>query len=256
MKKVSGVSLLTILSVLLFLAACSSSVTQEGKQEAREDGVQVVKKNYDNGSPLSEVEYKDGVRHGIAKNFYKTGELHTEMIYQNGKKEGEAKWYYKDGTVYQTTSYENDLAQGTRKRFHRNGELMAEIPFLNGHPGSGLREYTESGKPSSKHEALDIAFKTVNNIATTGEFKLQMSVTEGKKKVKFYMGDLLEGKYLHDDLLEIPAKSGVGEYIVRLTPGTFVSRDMNIIAEAKTHLGNPHIIQKTYRMRAENSKKL
>lgn len=223
----------------------SSKDSESGKKSG------LIKNHRKDGSLMSEVEYVDGKRHGLAKDYYESGELHAEIPYINGEKHGEAIWYFKEGGIYQTTPYVNGMKEGIRKKYHRNKKLMAEIPFQKDHLGKGLKEWDEKGEPSNKHENLGIRFTAENRLKQSGEYILKMHI-DGHKRVKFYTGELVEGKWLHKDLAEIKTKNGVGEYIFRGSAGSFLSRNMNFIAEVSTTLGNPYVIEQKKTVNVSN----
>ena len=58
-----------------------------------------------NGNIKSEVEYKDGIRHGIYRDWNVDGVLQIETFFQEGKTHGLWKEYYENGNVREIARY-------------------------------------------------------------------------------------------------------------------------------------------------------
>jgi antitoxin component YwqK of YwqJK toxin-antitoxin module len=218
------------------------------KKQPKKDGL-VVNKRKD-GSILSELNLKDGKLHGPAKDYYADGTLHAEFTYEAGVLEKELKWYHKNGKLYKVTPYLHGKIHGTEKIFSTEGKLLAEQPYKNGFPGVGLKEYSSEGNvlPSK----LTIVIEEVDNIALKREFVVKISLSDKARNVKFYTGQLSEGKYMNDNLIGILTKGGVGEIRYSVPPGFYTMEKLNIIAQKTTRQGGKLIMQTKYNLAIEN----
>ncbi|NPA37962.1 MAG: hypothetical protein GXO47_14060 [Chlorobi bacterium] len=220
----------------------------------KNDSIRIIKKHF-NDNPSSPVEWvipmkKNAtgqiVKNGVAVRFLKSGRKVEEIPYVMGKKEGTRLKYHSTGKVYKEQPYKNDKLNGICKRYDRQGNLTAVYPYKNSMPGTGLKEYTNLGK-LRPDPVISVTRK--DEIKTNGKYKLILTLTgEGAKRiksVKFYRGNLIEGKYFHENLM--PARmisSKKGEIVFELSPGTVLNSTVNIIADARTYTGLHLILQK------------
>lgn len=206
-----------------------------------------ITKNYSKyGYLLSEVNYVNNKKDGPAVNYYSSGKMHSKLMYKSGVKNGDSFWYYKSGKVFRINPFKNGKLNGIQKFYYENGRIMAEVPYKNGQPGIGLKEYTEKGKLLDSYPT--IKFEEVNQIYLHQQFILKMYLSNKSTRVKFYLGDLTDSKYLNDDLQGITVNGGTGTQEYRVYPGTVKMKKVNIVAEYTTNLGMPYITQKTYNL--------
>jgi antitoxin component YwqK of YwqJK toxin-antitoxin module len=243
-----------IISLTVMVSCTSSGNKTPVTKTAKNDSIKVLKKHFNN-NPSSPVEWvipmkmdKDGkyVRNGVAVRYLKSGKKAEEIPYVMGKKEGTRLTYHSTGKVYKEQHYVNNKLNGICKRYDRQGKLTAEYPYKNGLPGTGLKEYTNLGK-LRPDPVISITRK--DEIKTSGKYRLIVTLT-GKgasriKSVKFYNGNLLEGKYFHKNLM--PARmlsSKKGEFVFELRSGSILNTGLNIVADARTNTGMRLILQK------------
>ncbi len=222
---------------LIFCFSCTTPSADLEQQKKKGERV-VVTEQYDGSK--TEVTYIPGkIKHGPARIYYPDGTLKLELTYENGLQEGISKLYYKEGSLYQETPYENGSVNGTRKKYFRNGNLMSEIPFKNSHPGIGLKEYTIDGKVVSRNPRIE--FTITDRLKEDNRVYINGRLSDGSTNVEFFVGGLVDGRYLHDDLKEIPSKNGVMEIVETLEPGQTAVADSEIIAVLTTPQRNKYI---------------
>ncbi len=194
-----------------------------------------------------------GIRHGESIRFWKTGEMASRMNYVEDKKQGDYRAYYKNGKVWKILPYENGQVSGLCKHFDRSGRLTAEYWYKNGLPGTGLKEYTNLAKqrtqPSIKVDRID-------EIRSKGKYTLQLSLVGENvnryKKIKFYIGDLIEGKYFSDNMPEVQSVSATkGRIIFEVPKGYEVNKSINIVAVALNAESLKLILQKKVELRVD-----
>lgn len=204
--------------ILLVLASCT---TQPKKQltetSAEPDSIQIIQKPYKNTVDLIEYEIPvfrgTSMKHGVQKRFYRHGSLYSEIPYSHGLKEGVAYTYYPAAegvkpTVWKEQAYQKNMLNGFCKRYHKDGSLQAEYEYKNGNPAVGLKEYTQNGKAIK----LPTLIVTANRVATG--YYISARLSNNEKKVDYFIGNLIEGKYLPDGLKGLQVKNGLGEIII------------------------------------------
>ncbi len=210
-----------------------------------------ITRNYSkNGILLSEVSYVNNKKDGPTVNYYSSGKIHTRLMYKNGVKEGESIWYYKSGKVFRINPFKQGKLDGIQKFYFENGKTMAEVPYRNGQPGLGLKEYTKSGELIDNYPTIQ--FEEVNQLYMHQTILLKVFLSNKSSRVKFYFGKLLEGKFLDENSITIPAKGGVATREYRVLPGSVKKEQINVTAVYTTNYGLPYVTQKTYNLLIAN----
>lgn len=116
--------------------------------------------NKTNGGLASKELYLNDVKQGISF-YYEKGVLYKAITYKDGKKHGLAKEFDKTGKIISITEYSNDyiinrekinqvdnkgFKQGVWKTFHPNNKLAVESNFLNDTLSGYYKEFDISGK--------------------------------------------------------------------------------------------------------------
>jgi antitoxin component YwqK of YwqJK toxin-antitoxin module len=209
-------------------------------------------RNYDrNGLLLSEVNYNNNIMDGMATNYYaKSGKINSTFIYKKGIKEGDEIWYYESGKPYRVSPYVNGKIEGIQKHYYEDGKLQAEVSYKNGMAGIGLKEYKPDGSLIKDYPVITI--RKEDHLKNANKIILIISLSNNKSTVKFYKGDLLDGKYLHEKLFSMATQEGRAEMDYNVTPGTMIKQNIVISANYKTPMGNPYVITKHYKVEAAN----
>ncbi|WP_372753601.1 toxin-antitoxin system YwqK family antitoxin [Labilibaculum sp.] len=195
------------------------------------------------GELKSIVHYKDNKKVGISETFYQSGEKQYDIPYVDGMKQGAVKWYYKDGKVYRETTYFKGKKDGIQKKFWENGHLKSELYYEKDMLSRDLKEYTKSGKektvPSIKVEKIDL-------LKSSEEYVLRFRLSNGRKNVQFYQGNLIEGKFFPSKgtkgFVVLKTVGGVGELRVRVPKGFNVNKKIPIVAVEKTAYQNDRLL--------------
>jgi hypothetical protein len=245
---------LILISILFLLSSCDlfskkASKEESGKQieavkTSDSKGKNGIQKYYfGTGELKSIVHYKDNKKVGMSETFYQSGEKQYDIPYVDGMKQGLVKWYYKDGKVYRETSYLKGKKEGPQKKFWTNGRLKSEMNYHEDMLSLGIKEYAKSGKeksvPTIKVEKIDL-------LKTSQEYVLRFKLSNGRKNVQFYQGELIDGKFF-------PAKGGrgfamlktvggVGELRMRISKGFVTDKKIPIVAVEKTAYQNDRIL--------------
>jgi len=210
-----------------------------------------ITKNYDrSGNLAGEVMYVNNMKHGWATNYYASGRVHSKIMYQDAKKDGDEIWYYESGKVFRLSPYTKGKLNGVQKGYYEDGSLKFEMPYKNGDPGTGLKEYSKTGKLITNYPVIVI--KEVNHLAMNNMYILKLSLSNQSGKVQFYRGELEEGKYLTRKVMSMISENGVAEYVVSVAPGAMAIEKLNFVASVKTPMGNPCILQKRFNLAVKN----
>lgn len=242
-----------LISVLLLLNSCDLQ-TRKSKESIKSKEIQTVettvpkvkngtKKYYfKTGELKSIVEYKDNTKIGVSETFYKTGEKQYDIPYLDGMKHGVVKWYYLDGKVYRETNYIKGKKDGFQKKYWENGELKSELFYKQDLLSVGLKEITKTGKEKS---VPTIKVEKINLMSTKEEYVLHFRLSDGHKKVKFYQGKLIEGKFFPENgrgFQELETKAGVGELRLSVPKGFNFDKNIYIVAVEKTAYQNDRVL--------------
>lgn len=230
--------------LLLFLSSCQYFHTEDNKGKTEEQSAkeQLVKKNYRTDNSLySAIEYKDNMRHGVARSYHKDGKtIYNEISYKFGIKNGLTNSYYKNGKLYYSINYIDGKRQGVMKKYYRTGELMAEIPFKDSQVQEGLKEFQKSGKLKVIYP--HIVFEKIDNTAFEHTYIVRVKLSNAKKNVKFYRILIDEdGTEIIQNLL---LNNGIADVRFDVRGKRPINVNLKIKAEFTTFLRNTYIIYK------------
>ncbi len=201
---------------------------------------------YPNGKLRSTVNYKNNIKHGEAKNYYENGKVKMAMTYKNGLKQGKAYFYYENGEIYRESNYHNGKLDGIRKIYRSGKKISAEIPYKNGNPGTGLKEYLINGELKTKYPKIIV--KPVDARQTSNEYHLDIYFSKKNSKDEFYYGELLEGKFVQDDLYSFGSTNGRARFTIPVEPGSTITKKINIVGVHRTKQGNPYVTTRSYNL--------
>ena len=206
-----------------------------------------ITKNYNkSGNLISEVNYSNNKLDGLSTNYYASGKVHSTIMYKNGVKNGETVWYYESGKVFRVTPFTDGEINGIQKFYFEDGKPMAEVPYKNGQPGIGTKEYSKEGNLITKYPT--IKFDEINHILVEDKLILKVRLSNNSYRVEFFKGNLADGKYLSDNLTEIPDNRGVCTFEYYVPSGYVKNEKLNFVVKYKTDYDLPYIMQKSYNL--------
>ena len=232
--------------VMALFTGCNNLENKQQKSiniKSKSDSIVVVTKPFENAPDVTEYEIPvirgSGIKHGIQKHYYLHGSIYSEIPYVHGKREGLANTYYpaapgKRPAIWKEQPYIKNALNGTCRRYHRNGELQAEYEYKDGLPATGLKEYYPSGKPVK----LPSLILSKSNAGVY--YYVTARLSKNEKNVDYYVGDLVEGKYLPPRLKTLQVKNGIGEILLPLD-----TKKVTITAVMYTDYQNRYIVSKT-----------
>jgi len=186
--------------------------------------------------------------HGIRATYYEDGKtLYSKQTFNHGRKQGPATWYYTNGQVFKQTNFEEGKRHGLTRIYYKDGKLSGEFESEYGNVLPGLKEYYEDGTLVTSYP--DVKFRELDLLAAKNRVDLKIYCTKKRSGVKFYILDEKDGEtsriYLiteHDSaLLQFYVKSGEE-----------LNREVNILAEIPTELGNVLAKKYSYQLSVSN----
>lgn len=224
---------LTIFSGLFFATSCdepskNKSVAKTKTQKSKEG---LVTTKYPDGKVHTEVNYKGGRKNGISTSYFNNGNKQLEMTYVNGKRSGVSRKYYENGKIYAETPYVNNKISGIRKTYYSDGVLKAETPYENSLMGVGTKQYSNNGNLIDTYQLKIKKIKKKN---------YEVSVNNKCRKITFFEGKLVNGKYLDESVvIALPMSSGKGIF-----NNKYNQTDLNFICKCITPGNTTLIINK------------
>ncbi|HRW96813.1 MAG TPA: hypothetical protein P5104_04725 [Bacteroidales bacterium] len=127
------------------------------RREYSQEGEIVSGAVYENGKRIAEgITGQDGVRNGPWKDFYSTGELRAEGAYKNGEKSGKWKFYHRNGNIEQTGEFDqHGRPVGKWLWYYPSGNLLREENYIKGKADGMMIEYTEEGDILAQGDYID-----------------------------------------------------------------------------------------------------
>lgn len=101
---------------------------------------------YEDGNPLSEINYLNGKQHGIEKEWHSNGNLKSIQTWKNGKLDGITKGYHKNKQQFSELNYIDGNEDGIVKSWHENGTLSEICYYKNGLQHGALKNWNKEGQ--------------------------------------------------------------------------------------------------------------
>jgi hypothetical protein len=114
-----------------------------------------------------------------------------------------------------------------------------------GSPGLGLKEYDKNGEPIVQPK---LVIEEINLLRSANTFKLKLSVSDHSTKVDYYLGDLIEDKYLDPGAIKVSDSDGVAYLQYNILKHHKVKKRMGISARVRTPLGNTLLLHRVYNL--------
>lgn len=247
MKRVYCYNVLVFL-ILLVNFSCGHSGRQEkgskGKNETR-----VITKRRDDGT-LSSVNQVDeeGRVNGVRVTYYADGKsIHSKLTFSHGIKEGPSIRYYRNGQIFEHTGFKNGEKDGPTRKYYKDGKLLSECTYKDGNVLPGLKEYNEDGSLITSYP--EIRFREIDRLAAFGRYELEMSCAEKNRGIKYFLVDQTGGGSGRVYIISENSRALL-QYYVR--PGESLDKNIEIIAEIPTELGNVMARKLTYHLQVSN----
>jgi hypothetical protein len=208
----------------------------------------VVKRRAD-GTVSSVNQVNDNNRvHGIRATYYEDGKtIYSKQTFNHGRKQGPATWYYKSGQVFKQTNFEEGKRHGLTRVYYKSGKLSAEFESEQGIVLPGLKEYNKDGTLVTSYP--DVQFREIDLLAAKSRVDLEICCTKKRSGVKFYILNSKNGK---TDRVYLITKNDSALLQFYVKPGEVLQREVNILAEIPTELGNTLARRYSYQLSVSN----
>jgi hypothetical protein len=127
---------------------------------------------------------------------------------------------------------------------------MAQIPYKDGYPGTGLKEYKMDGTLVTDYPTLII--RKEDHLQDANKILLLIKLSNNAEEVRYYRGSLTDGRYLNAKLLVLATQLGTTQIDFNVPPGALVRQTVVLTANYKTKMGNPLILKNAYSLQAYN----
>jgi len=84
------------------------------------------------GHLTSEINIKNGVKHGTELWYDRMGRIIRKVPYDNGKIHGTVREMYPNGTVMATIQYRHNIRQGKAYSYKKDGKVFKKVIFKDG----------------------------------------------------------------------------------------------------------------------------
>ena len=102
------------------------------------------------GTKISEINYRAGKQHGLARFWYNNGNLRSSFNYIDGQLDGNATYYYRNGNIQNLTTHRAGLKHGPTIDWWPEGKKSFEENYVNGFPEGRWLSWWPNGKLASE----------------------------------------------------------------------------------------------------------
>jgi hypothetical protein len=198
---------------------------------------------YDDGiTKRGTIQYKDGKKHGVAKEYYESGTLRLEGHYENNVKQGRFVWYHPTGEKYQVSYFDFGNLDGWDSVFYKSGNPKSAVPYSLNKVLEGTVEWdmykVKSGAPAIK-------MRTVDNMTKDYTFLIYAHFDgAGVTETQFEIAVIGNGtkdrpQFEYEPMLPNPKNKVEGVFLIEMEPGYEWVGKVVIRGTGKTKSGNP-----------------
>ena len=83
---------------------------------------------------------------GVYKTYYGKGAVRSEVNYVNGQRVGLMKEFFNDGTLLAESKWKDDQLDGVMKTYHGNGQISGEYFYVSGQLQGSAKTYDDKGQ--------------------------------------------------------------------------------------------------------------
>lgn len=240
--------ILSYLSVALLILFAATGCTGKGSGKKISETATIPDtgftgiRRYTSGIYLiKEVTFKNGVRQGLMKTFYQDGQLRMTFWYENNLREDSSCFYYLDGRLFRSTPYVHDTVDGIVRQYYTNGSIRAKIGYKKGFRTEFFQEFENNGKLYRGYPEIVIGLN--DEYKSKGVYHIILSLSDKSKKVKFYRGDFIDGRFDTVMVKSIKTIDGKAALDLKKT-GSPKTESVSIIAEILTPFSNRYLTSK------------
>jgi len=247
-----------LLALAMFLApgilSCSGSEDPGGngsknQMADRNSESEIVVKRREDGTISSANQVNElGQVHGTRLTYFPDGKtVYSKLTFRNGIKDGLSVKYYDNGKVFEMATFENGEKHGPQRKYYKTGELLAVYDYEHGHALPGLKEYTPDGTLIKEYP--EVYFREIDHLAARSRIDLEISCTWKKGKMKYFV---LQKEGGQTNRVYLITENGSTTMQFYIPPGETLEKQVDILAEIPTDLGNILVLERSYQLSAVN----
>lgn len=107
------------------------------------------------GNLLKEINYRNGVYHGVCKSYFENGKIKEKANFINGLKKGKLYTFSSDGNIKLLRTFLNDTANGVTLIYNEEGEIKEEYLYIKGEPIVHKKYYSNEDESFMKIENFE-----------------------------------------------------------------------------------------------------
>ncbi len=128
---------------------------------------------------IGEERYKNGVLHGISRDFYPSGKILEERQFNNGVEEGVCRKYFPNGRKQVVVNIKNDKMHGNSLSFFKSGRIETMGQYSNGLKNGKWTIYEEDGTVKQIITYKNGVAANQNEIDSMHNFQLEEMIQQG-----------------------------------------------------------------------------
>ncbi len=220
---------------------------QEKEQSPILNGVVTQKKK--NGNTTVEIEYKDGRKNGMSREYYEDGTLWKESEYRDNLLDGVARVYDREGRLEREVHYRGGYKHGELNRFFKSGKLKSRVVYERGWPLLGGAQWDYQGN-EVPNPVIEV--EHINQLRENNTYGLEFSLNPPTKKMVFYVLERDADWQPRMDMAryQVPADN---RFSFTLEPGYEISKKLIIYAAYNSKYGDPMITRGEVNLRIRNN---
>lgn len=92
-----------------------------------------IELTYPDGKPAWSQEYRNGLLHGVHREYYTNGQVFEETLYVDGDREGDTRTFYANGKLKTKEPYKHDELHGVQEIYDEKGQKTYSAQYRYGY---------------------------------------------------------------------------------------------------------------------------
>ena len=114
---------------------------------------------YKSGKPKFQIEYANGIQHGLTIIWWENGKPHTQQQLKQGKQEGKTLFWFESGMKKSEADYKEGLQNGWTVFWYKSGRKRSAQLWSNGRKTGGYQEWNDAGELGKETLKLEGEYK-------------------------------------------------------------------------------------------------
>ena len=114
---------------------------------------------YKSGKPKFQIEYANGIQHGLTIIWWENGKPHTQQQLKQGKQEGKTLFWFESGMKKSEADYKEGLQNGWTVFWYKSGRKRSAQLWRMGRKTGGYQEWNDAGDLGKETLKLEGEYK-------------------------------------------------------------------------------------------------